>query len=84
MLEILLYISLFFIHSNSRCFSVEKAITEEMPEKVMIIILNKIDLVPRSVLDKVIIGSLSYVIDNCFSFQAIPRDLLDEPFEPIT
>lgn len=84
MLETPLYVSLFFIDSNSRCFSVEKAITEEMPEKVMIIILNKIDLVPRTVLDIVILHSLSYLIDNCFSFQAIPSDLLDEPFESVS
>ncbi|KAK8830508.1 hypothetical protein WA577_004240 [Blastocystis sp. JDR] len=39
---------------NSRCLSVEKAITEEMPEKVIIILLNKIDLVPRDVLAKTV------------------------------
>ena len=38
---------------NSRCFSVEKAVTEEMPEKTMIILLTKIDLVPKDILEKV-------------------------------
>lgn len=42
-----------FVHfhlQNSRCFSVEKAISSEMPEKVVILVLTKIDLVPHSVL----------------------------------
>ena len=31
----------------------EKAVTEEMPEKTMIILLTKIDLVPKDILEKV-------------------------------
>lgn len=51
---------------NSRCLSVERAIATEMPEKIVILILNKIDLVPKEVLEKVCFDFLLFSQFNLF------------------
>ncbi|KAK8790446.1 hypothetical protein WA171_001969, partial [Blastocystis sp. BT1] len=53
---------------NSRCLSVEKALATEMPEKVVILILNKIDLVPKEILKQTmrnLSGDIPVILWKC-------------------